>query len=685
MSSPALTQQTPEVLWTPSEEFVRSTNIFRFISWAADERHVLFDGFDDLWRWSVAEPSEFWDSLWDYFAVIGERGTGPALAGEMPHARWFAGARLNFAQNLLRHAAVLGDQQAVVGVSEDRQFSEMSWAELDRCVKALATALRQLGVRPGERVVAMLPNIPETVVSMLATASIGAVWSCCSPDFGADAIVDRFGQLRPRVLIAAGGYVYGGRTHDCQVRVDEVSARLPTLEHLIGVGGRTGTALRGAHDLDSLIAAHIDDTDGFEFEQLEFSSLLWAVFSSGTTGNPKALVHSHGGILLEALKGNAFHYNLRTDDLVFNAGSTSWSVWNALVMALSVGASILAYEGKPTAQGPRTLLDICAEHRVTRFGTGAAYLELCARAGLDFSPTDLRSLRYIYSTGSPLPAATWRWVYGHVKPDVLLGSDCGGTDVASGFVGTVPVRPVVAGESQGPYLGVDVQSWSEHGERLVGSVGEMVITKPMPSMPVRLWGDDDGSRYRESYFDRFPGVWRQGDWLTETSRGTFLVHGRSDSTINRGGIRLGSADIYRVVDQIEGLADSLVIGAELPEGGYYMPLFVQLVPGVVLDEELRAHINERLRVEGSPRHVPDEIVVVDAVPRTRTGKRMEVPVKRLLQGLSAEAAFDAGATEDPHVLDWFVAFAQEFQSHSDATTQRAQHDAAGQRKRSGER
>jgi acetoacetyl-CoA synthetase len=642
-----------DVLWRPSSEWLASARMTDYLGWLERERQLSFADYAALWRWSVDDLDAFWSSIWEYFGVISSATATTALADDrMPGASWFPGARLNWAENLLRVRPDEGE--AIIGVDESGAVAQLSWAQLRAQVAGVAATLREWGVRPGDRVGAYLPNCPETVIALLATASVGAVWCCCAPDFSATAAADRLAPLEPRVLFAVDGYQFNGREVSRAAEVAELRRRVPSVEQVVTVsrrGGRdTFTALR-------------ERSAEPNYEQVPFDHPLWVLSSSGTTGAPKGIVHSHGGILLESLKANALHYDLRPQQRVFIAASTAWVVWNMLVDAMCVGATIVTYDGSPVHQSPDRLLALAAEHRVTRFGTGAAYLATCQRSGTRPNEVyDFGSLRTIMTTGSPLPHTTWRWVYDAVKSDVLLGSDSGGTDVATGFIGTNPLLPVRAGVCQSAGLGVLAQAWDEAGGRVLGELGELVITRPMPSMPISFFGDLDGDKYRDAYFDVFPGVWRHGDWVTEDGQGGFVVHGRSDTTINRGGVRMGSADIYAALATCPEVVDSLVIGAELPDGEYYMPLFVQLVDGVGLDDVVRDRLRNAIRSGASPRHVPDEIVAVPDIPLTRTGKKLEIAVKRLLQGTITPETLPTGVMQNPAALDWYVEFAARFRS-----------------------
>ncbi|WP_037140378.1 acetoacetate--CoA ligase [Rhodococcoides fascians] len=650
----------PETLWAPSPERVAASRMADFQRWIRDNRQVSTSSYRDLWTWSVTDPDAFWMSIWQYFDVVHSAAPNCALADDrMPGAEWFPGARLNWAENLLRHARTAPDSAAIIAVTETGQPEETSWAALEQQTANLAARLRDLGVGPGDRVAAVLPNIAEAVVALLATASVGAIWSCCSPDFGVKGLVDRFTQIEPTVFIGVDGYVWNGKRVDRRDIVTEVRGALPSVKHAVTVRHLDADAVLGAEEMDYAELVRGDAEP--RYEQVAFEHPLWILYSSGTTGLPKGIVHSHGGILLESLKANALAYDLRPNDRTLIAASTAWVVWNMLVDTMFTGCSIVTYDGNPAAKGPDTVLRLCSEFGVTRFGTGAAYLTLCERAGAEPAKNyDLSALRSIMTTGSPLPDSTWRWVYEKVSDNVLLGSDSGGTDVATAFVGANPLDPVRAGELMGACLGCRVEAWSEDGTPVIGDVGEMVITAPMPSMPIKFWNDVDGKRYYDSYFDTFPGVWRHGDWITITEEGTCQIHGRSDSTINRGGVRMGSSDIYDAIEALPEIASSLVIGAELPGGEYHMPLFVVTNPGVELDDVLIDKIKNVIRTEVSPRHVPDVILPAPAIPMTRTGKRLEVPIKKLIQGVDEAVAVNRGTVADVDVLQWYVEYAQHF-------------------------
>ncbi|WP_375000633.1 acetoacetate--CoA ligase [Aeromicrobium sp. CTD01-1L150] len=647
-------------LWEPTEDEIASSETRAFQQWLVGSRAVETGSYAELHRWSVDNVDVFWESIWEYFDVIGERSTGPVRTGEgIPATRWFPGARLNYAQNLLRWADERPHAEALVGLHEAAPRTSLTWAELAGKVGALARHLRGLGVRPGDTVCAVLPSIPETVVALLATTSVGAVWSVVNTDFGVQGISDRFAQIEPRVLLTVDGVEFNDSYRDQLPQLDGILESLPSVEHHVLVDAHR-TPVPDVRVPSVLLSEIVAKPCAPEFESVEFSHPLWVLFSSGTTGKPKGIVHSHGGVVLEANKANALQYDVSPGTRVYFAVATTWVVWNLLVDSMMRGATIIAYDGSPTHGGPAKHLEICSDESVEFFGTGAAVLSLIEKSGI--SPRTRGSfpfLRSILSTGSPLPDSTWIWVYQHVKDDIRLGSDSGGTDIASGILGSNPLDPVYVGELQAPYLGVAAQTVDPSGRQVTGEVGELVMTESLPSMPVMFWDDPDGSRYHDAYFVEFDGLWRQGDWATQIPGGGWVIHGRSDSTINRGGIRMGSADITSVVDTVPGVQASMVIGAELHGGGYFMPLFVVPEPGAEVDGALTEAIVTAIRTKVSPRYVPDEIIPAPAVPRTRTGKLMEVPIKRVFQGADPDSV-NRTTAEDVEVVEWYVERAVEF-------------------------
>jgi acetoacetyl-CoA synthetase len=654
----------PPILWEPSDERVERAWLTRYRRWLGDTRGLELERYDDLWRWSIADLEGFWESIWDFFGVgtVAARGHGPVLARrEMPGAEWFPGARLNYAEYLLASADRHDPPErhdpprlAIAHASELAPLEHWTRDDLREHTEALAAGMRALGIGIGDRVAAYLPNVPETVAAFLACASLGAIWSSCSPDFGPGAVIDRFGQIEPKLLLAVDGYRYGGRDFDRREVVAGLRERLPTLAHTILLPRLDSGGLPGALPWSELVATR----EPLRFERVPFDHPLWILYSSGTTGLPKAIVHGHGGILLEHLKMAYLHLDAHEDDRIFWATTSGWMMWNLLVGVLLSPASIVLYEGSPLIPRRDVLWDLAERAGISCFGTSASYVEACMKAGVEpRRGRELAPLTGVGSTGSPLGPAGFDWLYERLGPDLWLFSMSGGTDLCTAFVGGVPTLPVHGGELQARALGADVEAWSAEGRPLVGEVGELVIRQPMPSMPLRLWGDADGARERESYFSMYPGVWRHGDWIEINERGTAVIHGRSDSTINRGGVRMGTSEIYRVVLAEPEVVDALVV--DLPRDGTrgWMPLFVVLRDGAALDDELATRLRRRLREECSPRYVPDEIMAVPDLPRTLSGKLLELPVKRILMGQAPEAAASLDALANPAALEWFASLA----------------------------
>jgi acetoacetyl-CoA synthetase len=576
----------------------------------------------------------------------------------MPGAQWFPGAQLNYAENIFHKMAA--DQPAILFKNEKEAVGTLYRHEIWGQCAALAAVLRQMGVRRGDRVVAYLPNIPEAVIAVLAVASLGAVWSSCPPDFGSRSVLDRFIQIEPKILIAVDGYEYGGKTYDRRPVLGELQQALPTLEATILIPrvSENTTELRHTRLWSELLSLQ-DISIGLSFEQLPFDHPLWILYSSGTTGLPKPIVQGHGGILLEGMKATVFHNDLKPGDRFFWYSSTGWMMWNYVVGSLLSGASIILYDGSPAYPDLYALFDLAESTRLTYFGTSAAFISSCMKAGIQPNRRhDLSRIRGLGSTGSPLTAEGFYWVYQHINPDLALESLSGGTDLCTAFVGGARILPVYAGEIQGASLGARVEAYNEAGEPVIDEVGELVITRPMPSMPLYFWGDPEMERYRASYFDMYPGIWRHGDWILFNRRGGCVIYGRSDSTINRHGIRMGTSEIYRVVEAFDEVSDSIIIDLELLGRASFLPLFVVLRPGVEMDEALVQRIKQRLRQEVSPRHVPDAIIPIDQVPYTLSGKKMEVPVRKILLGIDKEKAANVGAMRNPEAIDFFVRYAE---------------------------
>jgi acetoacetyl-CoA synthetase len=648
----------PDVLWRPTPESVGATRLAEFAGWVTEKRGISFGDpveYDAVWRWSVEHLEQFWADVAEWSGVLpGVPDDRVLTRREMPGAEWFPGTTLNFAEQALRHATEA--YPALIAVAEDGDPVETSWSSLRVQVGAFAATLRRLGVQPGDRVAGYLPNVPEAIVAFLGAASIGAVWSSCAPDFGTRAVLDRFVQIEPTVLVAVDGYRFNGKDYDRRDVVAELRAAMPSVRTTIAVPRLFPQDLPdGALSWADAVA----DEQEPSFESLPFDHPLWIVYSSGTTGLPKGIVHGHGGVVLEQRKQAALHMDVGVGDRFFWYASTAWIMWNISASALLSGATVVVYDGAPTYPSVDALFALAARTGITYFGTSPGYLGACEKAGeRPGERHELSAVRSIGVTGSPLPSSTFRWVYDAVKPDVFLGSLSGGTDVATGFIGSSLLLPVTVGELQRPMLAVAAASWNEDGEPVVGELGELVITEPMPSMPLRFWNDPDDVRYKESYFEPWPGVWRHGDWMEITDRGTCLITGRSDSTLNRGGVRMGTADIYAAVESVPAVVDCVVLGVELPDGGYWMPLFVQLAPGEELTDELQAELKAAIRSQASPRHVPDEIIAVPGVPHTRTGKRLEVPLKRLFQGVDPAKAVNLGAVDDATAVEHYIALAK---------------------------
>lgn len=624
--------------------------------------------YDELWSWSVRQPAQFWRAVWEFFDLdapaaepLGEGDDAVLADARMPGAQWFPGVRLNYVDQILRHADLPG--AAIVGIDETGERSEIAWSELPGMVASLAATLRAQGIGSGDVVAAYLPDIPEAVVAFLATASLGAVWSGCGQDYAPQGAASRLGQLRPKVLFSAGGYRYGGKDIDKRSDSAELASLLPELVAHITIGGDAGGAPGEGPALIDYAEAVTADAGDAQPVLVDFDHPLWVLFSSGTTGRPKGIVHGHGGVVLEHLKAGALHGDLSSDDVFFWQTALSWMMWNYQVAGLLCGARIICYSGSPLYPDADRLWQIVADEKVTYFGTSPGQLQASRKAGLEPGRDhDLAALRTLGSTGSSLAADLFTWVDDHVKRGLPISSISGGTDIVSAFAGGSIGVPVVPGELSVRYLGVALESWAPDGTPLVGEVGELVVTAPMPSMPVRFWDDPDGARYRSAYFDHeWEGptthpdgpVWRHGDWVTVTERGSLVIHGRSDATLNRHGIRMGSADIYEVVEALDEIAEAFVLGVDGPGGAYWMPLFVTLVPGAVLDDALVTRIAAAVRDRLSKRHLPDEVIEAPGIPHTRTGKKLEVPVTAILAGRS-EVNIDPKSVDDYSLIDWYA-------------------------------
>ena len=641
------TAKAVEPQWEPTGADHQQALISRFTEYVTARTGLQPNSYHDLWQWSVRDIDEFWLCVWEYFAVSAETPTVALAVDAMPGARWFPGAQLNYAARVIAQSRA--DRPAIVGISEDASEREISWAAMLRRAGALAATLRRAGVGSGDQVIGYLPNIPEAVIAFLATAGIGAIWSACGQEYTVQAALDRLGQLDPVVLIVADGYRFGGKVFDRRTEAAALRDALPGLKTAICVPRIFG-------GVDAMIAwdEATAGQDPLTPLPVDFGHPLWIVFSSGTTGLPKGIVHGHGGVILEHLKLAALHLDIGREDRFFWHTSTSWMMWNLQVGGLLAGAPITCYDGSPTYPHPGALWEVAARTGTTMLGTSPGYVLANIKGGVaPSSQYDLSRLRTVGVTGSTLPPAASVWLQDNLGNDVRICGISGGTDVVSAFIGGARTVPVWPGELSAPCLGVAVDAYDEQGQPVRGKMGELVITAPMPSMPVFFWNDPGGRRYRDTYFGTYPGVWRHGDWITMTDHGSIIVHGRSDSTLNRNGIRMGSADIYQVVERLPDIAEALVIGVEQPNGAYWMPLFVVLAAGAELNDALIGQISAAIRAQVSPWHVPDQIIAAPGIPHTKTGKKLEVPIKRLLQGGDPSQIVDHSAVDNPELIDWF--------------------------------
>ena len=665
------------MLWKPSPDFIKNSHLRHYLNWLEAHKSLKFNNYHEAWQWSVENVADFWESLWQYFEVISHSPYKQVLSGEMPTAKWFEGATLNYAEHIFRMAD--DERTAIVFSSERHDLIEITWPELRSQVASMAAYLRGIGVEKGDRVAAFLPNIPEATIAFLAACSIGAIWSSCSPDFGANSVVDRLAQIEPKVLFAVDGYTYNGKPFDKKQVVRELCEKLPTIRQVILIPylnqdtrpneitapsqspRLTGSSGQAITNYQLPITTLWNDTfrhsQTLTFEPVPFDHPIYVLYSSGTTGIPKAITHSHGGNLLEHLKYLHFHNDVHPGERFFWFSTTGWMMWNFVNASFLAGATVVLFDGSPGYPDLSRLWDFAEKAKITHFGTSAPFLTACLKQGLhpgkDF---DLSALRSIGSTGSPLPPDAFDFVYDKIKKDLWLCSMAGGTDVCTAWVGGCPMEPVYRGEIQCRCLGAALEAWNEAGDPVTQEVGELIVTKPMPSMPVFFWGDKNNERYLSSYFEMYPGVWRHGDWIEITEHGGIVIHGRSDATLNRGGVRIGTAEIYRAMDKIPEVKDSLIVSIEQESGSDYMPLFVVLNEGVELTDDLKKKINATLRSEYSPRHVPDEIVAAPDIPYTISGKKLEAPVKKILMGKPVEKAANVDSMKNPGSLDFFVGF-----------------------------
>ena len=650
---------SPGVLWEMMPAAKNLTRISRYLRWLRQQYKLDFSHYDELYQWSIEKPADFWESIWKYFKIKSYTPYTRVLSDDdMPHARWFEGATLNYAEHILNGRTDFSP--AIKFLSEDNPLSTISWDELERQVTNMAAFLKENGIAKGDRIVGYLPNIPEAVVAFLAAASLGAIWSSASPDFGTASVIDRFAQIEPKILFAADGYRYGGKAFNRLNTVEEIAERLPTLKKVVIIPflDKKFTEYPESVSFPYTIWQKALDTEGGKlvFEPVDFAHPLYILFSSGTTGIPKAIVHGHGGILLEHSKYLAFHNDLNVGETFFWYSTTGWMMWNFGVSTLLLGGTLLIYDGSPAYPSLDFLWKLANDAPIHHFGTSAPFLVSCMKAGFDTKQENIKikHLRSIGSTGSPLPDEAFSYIYEHIKKDVWLASISGGTDICTAWVGGNPLLPVAKGEIQCRCLGCAMESWDELGNPILNEVGEMVVTKPMPSMPVFFWHDDNFEKYNASYFEMYPKVWRHGDWLKVTDRQSLIIYGRSDATLNRQGVRIGTAEIYRVLDAITELKDALIVNLEQEGGEHFMPLFVVCTEGVFLDENLKSKIKKSLREAYSPRHVPDDIIAVPDIPYTISGKKLEAPVKKILMGVPLHKAANLGSVRNPSALDFFV-------------------------------
>jgi acetoacetyl-CoA synthetase len=647
-----------KLLWEPSQQFQDESNMKKFLSWLEETRGICFQTYEQLWNWSVTDIEGFWSAIWHFYDIQAKTPYDQVLVDKkMPGAKWFPGATLNYAEHIFRNE--VPEKAAIIYETEIRSQGEITWSRLKKETAAIATHLKSLGVQPGDRVVAYVSNIHETITAFLACASIGAVWSSCAPEFGIMSVIDRFKQIEPKVLFAVDGYRYGGKDFDRLELIKKIQEELPTLTQTIII-----PYLQQQPKLDGLRDAVLwngviakNEGAALNFEPVPFDHPLWILYSSGTTGKPKAIVQSQGGILLEQLKMIGLQKNVTPEDRLFWFTTTGWMMWNVVASTLLTGATILLFDGNPGYPNYETLWRFAESTKMTVFGTSAGFITACMKAGVKPKEQfDLSHLKSIGSTGSPLPVSGFDWVYQQVKEDLWLVSTSGGTDLCTAFVGGSPLLPVHSGELQARSLGAAVKAFDDNGKELIDEIGELVITEPMPSMPIYFWNDENGERYHDSYFDVYPGVWRHGDFIKITARGSGIIYGRSDATINRGGVRMGTSEIYSALESIPEVLDSLVVDIPISSEESYMPLFVVMKEGEALTDDVKKRINQVIRQNCSPRHVPNEIFPVDELPKTLNGKKLEVPIKKILMGTPVEKAVNLGSLANPNTIQYFVEF-----------------------------
>ncbi|MBY7142166.1 acetoacetate--CoA ligase [Virgibacillus sp. NKC19-3] len=650
------------LLWEPNEDWKQQSFLYDYMKWLREQKDIYFDDYHSLWKWSVNEVEAFWQSQWEYFDIQSKQSYEAVLTShQMPGAKWFPNATINYTEHIFRNRDA--NKAAIIHASEIREKSEVTWKQLYQETAALQHTLQHLGVQKGDRVVAYVANIYESVVAFLATASLGAIWSSASPDFGTQSVIDRFKQIEPKVMITVDGYSYNGKNYDRTSVVANIQSELPSLEATIVVPYLNGNPdLRGWKNVIPWSdAVQTNEQHTLTYVHVPFNDPLWVLFSSGTTGRPKPIVQSQGGILIEHLKALTFHVDLGEDDRFFWFTTTGWMMWNFLVGGLLTGSTIILYDGNPAYPDKKMLWKFAADTKMTVFGTSASYITSCMKDDA-FKPGeefDLRYLKNISSTGSPLPPEGFQWCYENVKEDLWIASSSGGTDVCTAFILGAPILPVYAGELQCRGLGAKIESFNDNGEPEIEEVGELVLTEPFPSMPIYFWNDADGSRLHDSYFDMYPGIWRHGDYLKITDRGTCVIYGRSDATINRGGVRIGTSEIYRAVDQIKEIADSLIVDIPTNNSDSFTPLFVVMADGYKLTDDIYQEIKHQIKEQCSPRHVPTGIYEVPDLPKTLNGKKLEIPVKKLLMGKPLEQVVNIGSLANDASLNYFMNFNQE--------------------------
>ncbi len=652
-----------KALWHPSSSFINKSNLKHFEQWLSAEKGLVFANYDALWRWSVEEVADFWEAIWQYFEIKSHQPYSSVLSGDtMPGVRWFEGATLNYAEHIFRQKS--DDRPALIFQSERQPAVEISWEELDAKVAAFQQYLKAQGIGKGDRVAAYLPNIPEAIIAFLAVNAMGAIWSCCSPDFGVHTVIDRFSQIEPVLFIAADGYQYNGKPFDRLDEIRQIRDAILSINHTVLVPYLDASAELEESTHWGEVSTSSESPGLVQFTPVLFDHPIWVLYSSGTTGKPKAITHSHGGVLLEHLKYLAFHNDVHPGEHFFWFTTTGWMMWNFLQASMLMGATPVLFDGSPGRPDLNVLWQLAESLPIHHFGTSAPYLTACMKQelkpGRDFNLTNLPS---IGSTGAPLPPEAFDWVYDNISKDVWLCSMSGGTDVCTAFVGGCPYEPVYRGAIQCRGLGCAMKAYSEEGREIKGSLGEMVIEKPMPSMPIYFWNDAGDQRYRASYFEHFPGKWRHGDWIKIFENGSLIIQGRSGATLNRKGVRIGTAEIYAILDGVPGVKDSMVLNLEKEDGSDVMPLFVVLEDGVTLTDELGSAINKALKEQGSPRHVPDAIVVIPDIPYTLSGKKMEVPVKKVLMGMDVSGIMNKDAMRNPEAMQHIIELYPAFKKH----------------------